>query len=165
MSWIAIVLGVLAVLLGVWLWLSADRLDRLHHRLDLARESLATQLSRRVAAVQQVAASGALDDAESLLLLDAAARAGEEHEPGPAQSALSQALRAVFDSPHECLEEDLLDLAAACRRVELARRFHNDLVSSVRLVRGLPQVRFFRLAGRAPEPTTIDLDDQPPTTF
>ena len=45
---------------------------------------------------------------------------------------------------------------------ELARRFHNDHVTSARALRSRRRVRWFRLAGRAPEPTTVDLDDVPP---
>ena len=58
---------------------------------------------------------------------------------------------------------DLVDeLAAACRKVELARRFHNDHVTSARTLRSRRRVRWFRLAGRPPESTTVDLDDVPP---
>jgi len=46
--------------------------------------------------------------------------------------------------------------------VELARRFHNDHVTSARALRSRRRVRWFHLAGHAPEPTTVDLDDVPP---
>ena len=48
------------------------------------------------------------------------------------------------------------------RKVELARRFHNDVVTSARVLRSRRRVRWLRLAGRAPVPTTVDLDDTPP---
>ena len=58
---------------------------------------------------------------------------------------------------------DLVDeLAAACHKVELARRFHNDHVTSARALRSRRRVRWFHLSGHAPEPTTVDLDDVPP---
>jgi hypothetical protein len=57
----------------------------------------------------------------------------------------------------------LLDeLAACCRKVELARRFHNDVVVSARALRSRRRVRWLRLAGNAAELRTVDLDDVPP---
>jgi hypothetical protein len=45
------------------------------------------------------------------------------------------------------------------RRVQLARRFHNDVVVSTRDLRHRRLVTWFRLAGHAPMPTTIELED------
>ena len=56
----------------------------------------------------------------------------------------------------------LEELAACCRKVELARRFHNDVVVSARALRSRRRVRWLRLAGRAAELRTVDLDDVPP---
>ena len=54
------------------------------------------------------------------------------------------------------------ELAADCRKVELARRFHNDVVASARALRSRRRVRWLGLAGRAPAPRAVDLDDDPP---
>ena len=54
------------------------------------------------------------------------------------------------------------ELAVACRRVELARRFHNDVVRSTLQLRRKRVVRWFRLAGYTPMPTTTDFDDTVP---
>ena len=173
-SWFFTALGTVVVLLLLGLWLSwtAHRLDRMHHRLELARASLDTQLLRRSGAALEVATSGALDPARSLLLVDAASYARSVHDGDmeAAESDLSQALRAVFDDAEEvrALRSDpvvgsLLDeLAGSCRKVELARRFHNDVVASGRMLRSRRRVRWLGLAGRAAPPTTVDLDDQPP---
>lgn len=165
---LAVVVGGLLV---TWLTWTANRLDRMHHRIDVARASLDTQLLRRSGAALELATSGALDPARSLLLVDAAheARAATEDFEG-AESDLSEALRAVLADEQELdsLRADpavgpLLDeLAGACRKVELARRFHNDVVTSARTLRSRRRVRWLRLAGRAAELHTVDLDDAPP---
>jgi hypothetical protein len=54
------------------------------------------------------------------------------------------------------------ELADDCRKVELARRFHNDVVASARALRSSRRVRWLRLTGRAAEVEPVDLDDVPP---
>lgn len=44
--------------------------------------------------------------------------------------------------------------------VRMARSFHNSHVDQVRRLRRTSLVRIFRLAGRAPVPQTIDIDDE-----
>ena len=173
MEWIWVVLAlVVVVALGLWLSWTARRLDRMHHRLEVARVSLDTQLLRRSGTTLELAISDVLDPAQSLLLLDAAhhARAVHDGDVEAAESDLSQALRAVFADGEEvkALRASpeagplLTELSVECRKVELARRFHNDVVSSARALRSRRRVRWLRLAGRAPAPTTVDLDDEPP---
>src|SRR5690606_25856565 len=109
------------------------------------------------------------DPARSLLLLDVAhgARNAPPEERETAESELSEALRAALADADEVrhLRDDLSmgplleELAEDCRKVELARRFHNDLVTSARALRSRRRVRWFRLAGRASLPVTVDLDD------
>ncbi len=53
-------------------------------------------------------------------------------------------------------------LAQAGQRVQLARRFHNDAVAQAQRVRRKRVVRWARLAGRAPMPQMIELDDDLP---
>jgi hypothetical protein len=169
--WVVLALSVL-VALGLWLSWTANRLDRMHHRLDVARGSLETQLLHRSGSALELATSGALDPARSLLLVDAAhyARAVGPQERESAESDLSQALRAVLADPAEVRDLRastdvgplLAELAGDCRKVELARRFHNDAVASARTLRSRRRVRWLRLAGRASEPATVDLDDGPP---
>lgn len=84
-----------------------------------------------------------------------------------AESDLSAALRAAFDDPEEVAAlraepggAELLDeLAASWYRVQLARRFHNEAVAQARRARSGWFVRTLRLAGRAPDPATLELDD------
>lgn len=176
-TWVLIAIAAVVVLLALGSWLSwtAQRLDRMHHRLEVARGSLETQLLRRSGAALELGTSGALDPARSLVLVDAAshARSVPAEERESAESDLSEALRAVFRDADEvrALHADpevgvLLDeLAGACRKAELARRFHNDVVTSSRALRSRRRVRWLRLAGHAPAPVTVDLDDQPPVAL
>ncbi len=177
LGWLLIVL--LLVSLVVWrLTALAGRLDRLHHRIDLARATLDAQLVRRARATEALATSGLLDPAASIVLAQAAshsrnANPGDEVECSVAESELSRDLRAVFDAPEvgEGLRsspegrELMEDLASACTQVTLARRFLNDGVQAARLLRSGRLVRWFRLAGYAPRPMTVEMDDEAPAAL
>lgn len=173
--WWVLLVALVVVVVAFWLSWTASRLDRIHHRIQVARGSLDTWLLRRSGAALELATSGTLDPARSLLLVDVAhaARAAGPEDLESAESDLSEALRAVLADPDEVamLRRDpavgqLLDeLAADCSRVELARRFHNDVVVSGRALRSRRRVRWLRLAGRAVPPETIDLDDVPPSAL
>ena len=56
--------------------------------------------------------------------------------------------------------DELADaLASAWYRVQLARRFHNEAVAQTAHARRGPLVRLLRLAGHAPVPHSLELDD------
>ena len=108
---------VLALLFGVYLSQIAGRLDRLHLRIEGARAGLELQLAQRISVVQEVAGSGVLDPATSLVLADAAAvaRAADVDDPESmplAESDLTRALGAAFadrdDVWARLLEQDVL---------------------------------------------------------
>jgi hypothetical protein len=151
---------------------TSNRLDRLHARLDATRAALDAQLLRRAAVTLEIAASGLLDPATSVLLASAAhearASSGEAREVD--ESALTGALRAAFGDPAVAvtLAADpsgnalLLELEAATTKVPLARRFYNDAVRATLAVRKLRIVRLLRLAGRVPPPKFFEMDDEPP---
>ncbi len=138
---------------------TAHRLDRMHHRIDVSWASLDAQLLRRSGAALELATSDALDPARPLLLLDAAhqARAAAPDDLESAESDLSETLRAVLADAAELAELRehaevgplLAELSGCARKVELARRFHNDTVDLARTLRGRRRVRWLRLAGRA----------------
>jgi len=165
-------IAAIAVLFGVYLSWTAGRIDRLHARVDAARAVLDAQLLRRSGAALDVASGGLLDPASAVLVADAATRArtleGEDREQ--AESDLTAALSAALDDAEfvaqlrteEGAEAALDELAAACRRVGHARRFHNDTVRSTRRLRSKVLVRWLRLAGRAPWPETVEFDDSVP---
>ncbi|MGH3097745.1 MAG: hypothetical protein ACRDMV_17305 [Streptosporangiales bacterium] len=170
-----VLLAVVLVAIAVWASWTAGRLDRLHHLVETAEASLDAQLVRRSAVALEVASSGLLDPAASVLLAEAAheARAATDVDRGPAESALSVALRAVLGQPG--LREQvaragdaalaLLDeLVASAQRAAFARTFHNDAVAAAVRIRHKRPVRWLRLAGTAREPRIFEFDDQPPAT-
>ena len=174
-AWVVVLVALVAVLVLVvapWLSWTANRLDRMHHRIDVTRGTLDSQLLRRSGAALELAAAEALDPPSRLVLLDAAhgARSARPEDFETAQSALSEALRAVLGDPAQVAElrrDPALaplveELAEDCARVEIARRVHNSVVVDARELRRQRRVRWFRLAGRAPELRTVDLDDVPP---
>ena len=152
----ALLLVVLLLTYASW---TAGRVDRLHHRVAAARAALDAELAGRAALVQEFAGSGTLDPASSLLLVDAAhrARSAPAEDREQCESALTRALDATLtEQPPEPWRAEL---ATAARRVQMARRFHNDVVVSTRNLRRRRLVRWLRLAGRAPLPDTVELDD------
>ncbi len=169
---VSVALVALLLVAGWYLSFSATRLDRLHARIEGARSALDAQLVRRASVSLQLATSGLLDPATSLLLAEAAHRAREadEVEREVDESNLTRALQAAFgeDGVGEALAADpggaemLAELASACQRVGLARRFHNDAVRGARVVRRKRVVRYLRLAGHAPWPPTFEIDDTMP---
>ena len=173
MTWIIIAVVILA-LFGLYLSATAGRLDRLHHRVDAAYNSLDIQLLRRSGAALELATSGVLDPVSSLILADAAATTRED-ERGPyerahAESDLTKAIAATFGSAEDaevvCATPsgvELIDaLAANAHRTTLARVFYNDAVRACREVRRQWLVRVFRLAGHTPWPRTVEMDDDIP---
>lgn len=92
---------------------------------------------------------------------------------GLVESELSATLREALDDPDEvaALREEpgaaeLLDaLGDAWYRVQLARRFHNEAVAQAQRMRRGRAVRTLRLAGRAPMPHTLELDDAWPAAL
>lgn len=167
---LVLVVGAVAVMLS---W-TAGRLDRMHIRLATAHASLDRQLIDRSASVREVAVSGAVDPAATLVLVEAAdvARSASHEERESAETELSRLLRAVLGDADDAIEiweradeghrELLADLVASCERVRYAHRFHNDLVARTQRFRRRPVVRVFRLAGHAPWPRPFDVDDDPP---
>ncbi|ESQ02549.1 hypothetical protein KQH42_26180 [Streptomyces sp. CHA1] len=169
--WIAVAL----LAIGVYLSWTAGRLDRLHARIDAARAALDAQLLRRASVAQELATAGVLDPAASIVLYEAAhaARQADEEAREVAESELSQALRAVFGDASQVDAvrrapggtETADELAAAVRRVPMARRFHNDAVRAARALRRHRTVRWLRLAGHAPFPLAFEMDDEPPAAL
>lgn len=168
-SWWVVTAAVVVILLGFYLRGLAGRLDRLHVRVEAATDALDAQLVRRSAVVVELAASGLLDPASSLLLAEAAhaAQVAGPDDREQAESALTHALGATLSGPEVAAAmagqgpgHDLLaDLAEASHRVVLARRFHNDAAAATFRLRRQRAVRYFRLAGSAPMPHTFEMDD------
>ncbi len=171
---VIVVLVVGLLLLGFYLSMTAGRLDHLHRRIDTSRLTLEAHLLRRSSVTLELASAGVLDPATSVLLVEAAHQArtapeDDDPERAMAESDLTAALVAALD-PDDVAEvlgsvagEPLLaELDAACRRVQLSRRFLNDAVRACRQLRRQRMVRLFRLAGHTPWPDTWEMDDTIP---
>jgi hypothetical protein len=170
--WLWFIVGF--VLLTGYVAMTSNRLDRLHARIDANRAALDAQLLRRAAVTLEIAASGLLDPATSVLLASAAheARASstDDADREVVESALSGALRAAFADPDAAAilaagrpgRGLLSELDAATTKVPLARRFFNDAARATLAVRRHRLVRWLRLAGRVPPPTFFEMDDEPP---
>jgi hypothetical protein len=156
------------VLLGVYVSWRAGRLDRLHARLEAARAALDAALVRRSSVALELASSGVLDPATSLLLAGAAhdARSAQDSRE-LAESDLTRALRATFGQPDfrasltggESAEELLAELEGAAHQVFLARKFYNDAVAVTVAARRRPLARMLHLAGGAAPPDFFEIDD------
>ena len=176
---IVIVIAV-ALFMGVYVSWRAGRIDRLHARVEMARAALDVTLLRRSSVALELATSGLLDPATSLLLAGAVhgARQGGSGGMGPpgqdsarprdlAESDLTRALRAAFSQPgfrsslsgKEGADELLAEVEAAAHQVFLARKFYNDVVAATREARRRPLVRLLRLSGKARAPEFFEMDD------
>jgi hypothetical protein len=171
---LALLLAVLYVFYVSW---RASRLDRLHNRVEAARAALDLALVRRASAAADLASSGQLDPATSVLLADAVhrARGAEAAERDLAESDLTRALRATVGDPE--LRRELRDgggdadgdaddavalleaVEKAAQQVFIARKFYNDLAGRTLDARRKPLARVFRLSGSARAPGFFDMDD------
>ena len=183
MSALWLVVLVLAVAVVVlYLSQTAARLDRLHHRVETSRTALHGQFTDRANEVLSLASSGRLDPASSVLLADAADTALEaarsadppfDRRRCQAESDLTRALEVTFSAPELVSEilaqpdgdRTLAGLAAAVQKAAWSRRFHNDAVRSCLAVRRQRSVRWFRLAGSAAAPRSVELDDEVPAAL
>jgi hypothetical protein len=156
-----------ALLVGVYVSWRAGRIDRLHARTGLARAALDVALLRRSSVALELASSGLLDPATSLLLAGAVHDVRDGPERDLAESDLTRALRAAFSQPDfraslsgkDGADELLAEVEAASHQVFLARKFYNDAVSATRDARHRPLARLLRLAGNAEMPEYFEMDD------
>ena len=165
-----IILIVFVVMIsGVYISWRAGRLDRLHNRVETARTALDLALVRRSSAAYELATSGLLDPATSLLLADAVRRAKDAAtaERDLAECDLTRALRAAFGQPgfraeldgKEGAKELVGDVEAAAHQVYIARKFYNDVAARTIDARRRPLARVFRLSGNAPPPEFFEMED------
>lgn len=146
-----------------WVSWTASRVDRLHDRTSLARQSLDAQLVRRAAALQALASHSAAalgpDREGRLLTLAAASLDADDLTREATENDLSRALREIPGTVEPAL---LSDLTEAAGRVALARRFYNDAVRDTVSLRRGRVPRLFRLGGREPLPAFFEIDDTLP---
>ena len=99
MSWswaeVVLVVGVVLALVLWFVWVDASRLDRLHRRVDASRGVLEQQLVRRASVAAELATSGVLDPASSIVVGEAAwaaLAAGGDTTPAGVAGELRQVL-------------------------------------------------------------------------
>ena len=180
--WIVLALGLVAI--GWYLTYTAARLDRLHARVQGTLAALDAQLVRRAEATMELANARVLDAASALMLASAASdslSAAEDedtdadrqrfsNERETVESRLSEALGLALTADTLAslpgaggFGDDIVSrVRATGLRVQLARRFHNDAVTDVRRVRRQWAVKWFRLAGHADMPQTVEFVDALP---
>ena len=160
---VVVILVALLLFAALRLWITANRLDRLHVRTEAAWSALEGALARRIVATRAVAVAGGLAHPQSdelRRLADLADNMSRDHR-ADAENDLSRALATMPPATEPDLAAELAD---ASERVLLARRFYNDAVRDTRALRGVWFTRVFRLAGRAAMPEYFEIAEVPHRT-
>jgi hypothetical protein len=160
------VLCIVAVL-GLYLFGTAQRLDRLHARVDAAGAAFDAQLRRRSAAATSFASDVSLDTALVDALVDASQQAqrvtGLGHDREVVEHGVTRALGWVVAKAPESLTTPspaAMELHDEALRASFARSFYNDTVRDALVVRDRRIVRWLGLAGHAPHPAYFEMDDE-----
>jgi 8-oxo-dGTP pyrophosphatase MutT (NUDIX family) len=163
-TWVVVITLALLVmvflLVGLWAFQTANRLDRLHVRYDLSWQALDGVLARRAVVARAVAVDaygGGPDGKRLAALADSAERAPRTAREA-AENELSAALALV--DPASLPVALVAELADAEARVLLGRRFHNDAVRDTLALRERPSVRILRLGGTAALPTYFEIAER-----
>lgn len=154
---IVMILVAVVLVVGLWAYQTANRLDRLHVRYDLSWQALDGALARRAVVARAVAveAYGAGPDGRRLAALADSAERAPRWGREAAENELSAALSRV--NPSSLPLPLVAELADAEARVLLARRFHNDAVRDTLSLRERPLVRALRLGGTAMLPSYFEI--------
>ncbi|MEE2056291.1 NUDIX hydrolase [Rhodococcus artemisiae] len=151
-------IAAVVLLLGLWAYGTANRLDRLHVRSDLSWHALDAALARRAVVVRSIAASTSASDGRRLSVLADRAERADRAQRETAENELSVALAGL---DVERLRPQLVaELADAEARVLIARRFHNDAVRDTLALRTRRPVRWLHLGGTAPLPTYFEIAER-----
>jgi hypothetical protein len=155
MWWVVSLVLVLA-LLSAYLGWTAQRVERVHARVQSAERALEAHLLRRAAAAAVVA-----EHADAVELY-AAARLALDAEPGEREAAENDLTRQLQALPPRALPPATTDAAtrtliATSRRAILARQVHTDQVRDALTARRRPLVRLLGMARRYPLPQYFDI--------
>ena len=140
---------VIVALVGGWAWNTAQRLHRLHIRLDRSRDALQAALDRRCAVIAALYPEVATQarSTETIRL-----RPSDLRTRLDAEDTLVRSVRGSSLSKSSVPAE----LQDATTRVELALRFYNDAVTDTLALQSRPAVRALRLGGTAAVPRYAD---------
>lgn len=136
------------VMLACWAFFSAQRLNRLHIRVDASLAALEAALNRRAAVIAALA-----DDLRPLAVEAEQATLVPGNFSARA-TAEAQLLRAMSE---KWPAEPPAILVDAHTRVGLAHRFYNEAVADTRALRLRPLVKAARLGGTARLPEFFEL--------
>ena len=142
-----VIVIVALVLILMWAYFTAQRLNSLHIRTDAALAQLEATLDRRAAVVAALAPE----------LEEVASRAESSELTQGHFEARSAHERELSIAVNERFAERPALRADAEGRIHLAHRFYNEAVSDTRSLRLRPLVRMFRLGGTAPLPEFFEL--------
>ena len=157
--WVVVTVVVAVVLVATYVTWTATRVDRLHARADAAFAALDAQSVRRAAATVDLAGQDGMAEAAG-----AAAKAVLAAPPDDRESAENDLTRALREAVAQAGTAGtgtagMPAVAAASRRLALARQVHSDLVRDALAVRRRPLVRLLRLARAHPVPRFFDIDE------
>ncbi|WP_370949049.1 NUDIX hydrolase [Amycolatopsis sp. cg5] len=152
MTWLIALIVAILVLGGLFLVATANRLDRLHVRLDAGWLALDAALARRAVVARTVASLNGFPGLHALAeRAEAAPRAEREFEENDLTLRLAEIDRGGLPV---ALADELTD---AEHRVVIARRMYNDAVRDTLALRRRRKVRYFKLAGTAPHPVYFEI--------
>ncbi|MGV9479220.1 NUDIX hydrolase [Gordonia aichiensis] len=162
---IVLVAVVLVVVAAAWAYKTANRLDRLNVRVDLARRSLESALERRSVVARAIAAwmetSADERDREAAARLAAVADRAERATPDLREEAENDVSAALARTDNGARPASLsIELADAETRVMMARRFYNDAVRDTRALATRRPVRWLRLGGTAAPPAYFEISER-----
>ncbi|RPA19630.1 NUDIX hydrolase [Gordonia sp. OPL2] len=156
------VIILLAVLAGGWAFQTANRLDRLNVRVDLARQALDAALARRSVVARAIAAGMIAsydEDARAAgQALAVAADQAEHAAPQFREQAENRVSGLLAQTDTQSRPQGLVvELADAETRVMMARRFYNDAVRDTRNLAERRLVRWLHLGGTAELPQFFEI--------
>lgn len=157
----------IVAVLGLYLWSTAKRLDRLHARIDTAATAFDAQLRRRGEEVVTFCGLVDLDEISRAALgaaVETACRvAGLGHDRELVESGVTRVLGDAVDRSPACFTDPSQAAAALhdeALRTSFARTFYNDTVRDALVIRDRRVVRWLRLSGHAPLPSYFEMDDE-----
>lgn len=159
--WKIALLVVAVLLVGLYLAMTAGRLDRLHVRHDAAVASLELQFALRAEAVAETIADGAIDPVSAGLLARAlAARRTDGPIQVAAEGELSALLREVVEAHDGVIgsTEVQQTLRSASNRVAFAHAFLEEAVDATLEMRHRPLIKYLGLAGHTAYPRRMPCD-------
>lgn len=164
---VAVAVLCIVAVLGLYCLSTAQRLDRLHARVDAAATAFDAQLRRRCAEVSRFCGLVDLDEISRAALLSAVDTAqrvdGLGHERELVESGVTRVLGEAVDRAPLCFttpSRAAAELHDEALRASFARTFYNDTVRDALAIRDRRVVRWLRLSGTAPHPAYFEMDDE-----